>query len=73
MRECAAFQLLIDLSDVIVAGANPQKALELCRSHHEAFMEFYSGCAKPKLHYVFEAIMAWLRFNILFMTVSAER
>ena len=36
-------------------------------------MEFYSGCAKPKLHYVFEAIMAWLRFKILFMTFSAER
>ena len=73
VRECAAFQLLIDLSDVIVAGTNPQKALELCRAHHEAFMEFYSGCAKPKLHYVFEAIMAWLRFKILFMTCSAER
>ena len=66
--EVAAFQLLIYLSDEIVVGANPRKALELCRAHHEAFMEFYTGCAKPKLHYVFEAIMAWLRFKILFMT-----
>ena len=67
-REVAAFQLLIDLSDVIVVGTNPRKALELCRAHHEAFMEFYTACAKPKLHYVFEAIMTWFRFSILFMT-----
>jgi hypothetical protein len=71
--EVAAFQLLIYLSDEIVAGTNPRKALELCRAHHEAFMQFYKGCAKPKLHYVFEAIMAWLRFSVLFMTCSAAR
>ena len=68
-----AFQLLVDLTDIVLAATDPNKALIVCRQHHEAYIALYLQCGKPKLHYVFEAIRSWVLHGVLFTTFSAER
>ena len=66
------FQYLVDLPLLIMDAREPLKALDTCKKHHEAFMSLYPQCWKPKLHYIYEAILAWIRHGVLYTTFSAE-
>ncbi len=47
-------------------------ARELTRKHHILFLELYSECAKPKLHYCMHVIDCWERHGVLLSCFGAE-
>ena len=49
-----------------------QPALEACRKHHEAFMNLYPQCAKPKLHYLWHSLLSWIALGVQINCLGAE-
>ena len=47
-------------------------AQEAARQHHILFLQLYPECAKPKLHYLWHAILSWLFFGVQINCMGAE-
>ena len=47
-------------------------AQEAARQHHISFLQLYPECAKPKLHYLWHAILSWLSFGVQINCMGAE-
>ena len=71
LRFLFTVQVLVFLGDGVLAHLELLE--ELLAAHHDLFLNLYSGCVKPKLHYMRHLAKSYRQFQKNINCFSAER